>query len=394
MSFFPSIPRFLAAAACLAAALPAAVPSARADDPSTAPPSGMLAPSNAGANAHPGFFEDDGAARSLSVAEERGIAVDAQAIRADQTDVLRKQDEGAADALLSTDNSFTEDMDRWHERIFRWLDNSIRTFDLKLGTTNAAYGHELSSFSLGLLLRAGGRGDDGSSDAKVSASADLALPGLERRLHLVADNLGRDDLPGIDPMKKEDDLRIGVRSAWDSFFGERWDVGGGLRWRGNRPVGYVDVEWHWSAPLGPGTLRFRPRGVWYSDDGFGQNASIVWTTPTDRRAILQIVSAETGKESQSGLHLEETIRLAFPLLGEGCGWLLEGSVFPHIRDERRTFLDNSRLSATWRAALYRKWIYYTLTPQVDFAVEDSHEPKASLRLGLEILFGGETDPLL
>lgn len=398
MPSFPSIPRFLAAAACCLAALLFAAPAARAAaGDSTAPPPGALAPSPPPAAAEkdtPGFFKDDGAARSLSVAEERGIDVDTKAIRAEQSKVLREQDEGADEDLVSAENRYTETMDQWHDRIFRWLDNTTRTLDLKFSSADVAYEHELSSFALGLLLRAGGRGDDGDFDFKVRAGADLALPGLEKRLHLIADNLGRDDLPGLDPMAREDDMRVGLSSTWDSIFGERWALGGGLRWRSSGPVGYVDLDWRWSAPLGPGTLRFTPRVVWYSDDGFGQNASLVWTTPRDKKAVLQLVSAETGKESQSGYHLEETVRLAFPLREKGCGWILQASAFPHIRDERRTFVDNWRLSATWCSAFYRKWIYYTVTPQVDFAVEDDHAPKPSICLGLDILFGGETDPLL
>ena len=52
------------------------------------------------------------------------------------------------------------------------------------------------------------------------------------------------------------------------------------------------------------------------------------------------------------------------------------------------------VNATWRAPLYRRWIYYHVTPQVDFAAEDDHDPKPSLRFGIEILFGRETKDIL
>jgi hypothetical protein len=42
----------------------------------------------------------------------------------------------------------------------------------------------------------------------------------------------------------------------------------------------------------------------------------------------------------------------------------------------------------------RKWIYYTITPQVQFPKEDEYEPRPSLHIGLEILFGGRMGDLL
>ena len=160
------------------------------------------------------------------------------------------------------------------------------------------------------------------------------------------------------------------------------------------PVGYVDLEWHWSHDLFGGTLRFAPRGVWYSDDGFGEDAALVWTGPRTGRVVWQLLSAETAKESTSGIHLEETVRLAVPMHAPGSGWLFQASMFPHLHEEDHTNFDDFVVNATWRAPLYRRWIYYHVTPQVDFADEDGHDPKPSLRFGCEILFGREPDELL
>ncbi len=57
------------------------------------------------------------------------------------------------------------------------------------------------------------------------------------------------------------------------------------------------------------------------------------------------------------------------------------------------YWDDSLLNVTWRGALYRKWIYYTLTPQVEFPKEDDYHPKPSFRIGLEILIGGKSETL-
>jgi hypothetical protein len=362
------------AAAFAAIAVFCTVPAAAlaASGGSTAPPEGMLV------------------LPARQAPENRGVEVDAEAIRDDQTRIIREENAGAGDALYTGDNGFTETIDRWHANAFRWLDDAIRAIDLRFASSGTAYEHGISSYSVSFLGRVGGRGHDGKSGAKARFRAALALPGLERRVHLVVDNAGRDELPDDDPMNRESDLRVGIQSAWKS----RWKLGGGARWRHSRPVGYVDLERPWSHALAGGTFAFVPRGVWYTDEGFGQNAAVSWTSDRTRHTIWQFVTAESTRESFSGFHLEETVRVAFPHHSKGCGWILQASAFPHAKDRGRTFFDDWIVNATWRDALYRKWMYYTVTPQLDFAEEDDHEAKPSLRIGVEILFGRETRDLI
>jgi hypothetical protein len=52
------------------------------------------------------------------------------------------------------------------------------------------------------------------------------------------------------------------------------------------------------------------------------------------------------------------------------------------------------VNLTWRDAVYRKWIYYTITPQLEFPREDDYQPRPSIRVGLEILFGGSIGHLM
>jgi hypothetical protein len=266
--------------------------------------------------------------------------------------------------------------------------------DFRLGLQNSEYEHELSSFVLSLSGRAGGRSNKRDYDSKVRFRASIALPSIEDRFRLVVDNLGRDDLPGTDPMLREDEFRLGVSSSWKSFFGNRWDIGGGIRFHRFNPIGYVDLTWDWSADWANGTLNFDPRGFWYTDDGFGQDASFSWTSDRNCHTIWQLLTAETTKEHDSGLHLEETLRVAFPLHGKGCGWILRASLFPNLEDGGHTFFDDIVLNITWCDALYRRWMYYSITPQVDFAVEDGHAAEASLRIGIIILFGREIGDIL
>jgi hypothetical protein len=39
------------------------------------------------------------------------------------------------------------------------------------------------------------------------------------------------------------------------------------------------------------------------------------------------------------------------------------------------------VNLTWRDAFYRRWIYYTITPQIQFPKEDEYEARPSIRFG-------------
>ena len=273
------------------------------------------------------------------------------------------------------------------------MDNAVRTVDLKWLAEEAPYEPELSTFRLRLYSRFGGRSSDQSSDFKIRFRGDVALPGLERKLHLVLDNAGRDSLPGTDPMKKESDPRLGITTMFEDLSGGDLSLGGGLRWRDSHPVAYVSLDWRWERKVGVGLFCLNPRVFYYTDDGLGQQTVVSWTRQLGAKTYFQSRTAERTSESRDDVEFEQSLRFAWLRSGRGRGWVAQGSVFPHIRSSD-WYWDDSLINLTWRDAVYRKWIYYTITPQIQFPKEDEYEPRPSLHIGLEILFGGRMGDLL
>lgn len=292
-------------------------------------------------------------------------------------------------------NRFTRWLDRTHDSIFRRLDNAVRRVDTMWLTEDIhPYSYELSTFKLRLLTRIGGRSNEGNSEYKVRFRADLALPGLERKLHVFLDNAGRDALPGQDPMEREDDTRLGVRTLWKNLRHSPLSLGGGVRFQSAKPVAYADIETEWKRSAFGGMLRLAPRGFWYDNvDGLGQTTVLTWTRQLDERKWFQIRTAERSTENTDGLEMEQTFRFASLRVRQGRGWVAQASAFPHYKHSEWK-LDDLMVNFTRRAPLYRNWIFYTLTPQVDFPREDDYQPRPSLRIGLEILLGGEIGDLL
>ena len=359
------------------------------------PPPGFLK-----ATEKPGYFAQGGEARGITVAEERGIAFDIQATRQAQDAALAEQAKGEEEALVGArEEGAWAWLDEAHDAAYRLMDNLVRTLDLSWTRKGDSYETDLSTFLFGAMVRAGGRGKEGNSDAKAKVRADAALPGLERRFHLILDNAGRDSLPGSDPMEKESDLRVGIKSVWKTWVGADFDLGGGLRLRSGKPVGFVEgsLEWEWEAM--EGNVWLKPQVFWYTDERFGQETVLGWRRyfGAERRWGVELRSAEKGSEADSDFQLEETARGAW-MHGEKRtrGWIVQTSVFPRLDNggKHHTRVDDWLASLTWKDALYRRWMFYSLTGQLDFGREDDYHARGSVRLGVEILFGGEARPLM
>jgi hypothetical protein len=324
---------------------------------------------------------------------ENRLKLDPAKVLAVQMQALGHQREAYEDERPRKGGRLTEWLDRMHETVFCRLDSAVRRLDTWGLREGSDYKYKASTFKLSSLMRAGGRGDEKEFDFKVRFNARLALPRIERELYLFIDNSGRDQLPGSDPLEQESDTRLGLHTVRQFIKESEIDVGGGVRLRSSGPVAYGDVEWRWENPLLGGSLNLTPRGYYYSDEGFGQMTTLTWTKPVGDNRALQFRTAERSSEATHGLEFEQTVRLAWYRSGRKRGWVVQGSVFPHLKSSD-WYWDNALINITWRDALYKKWIYYSLTPQVEFAKEDGYSPQPSLRIGLEILFGGQLRDLM
>ncbi len=367
--------------------------------PAYQPTSHDTAPAAKPTDTAPGYLADSGEARGRAVAAERGIDFDIDEVRTAQNAALAEQARDDDSAWFAPDSfAFLPYLDTLHDHTFILLDNLIRILDLSWTIPGVDYHAELSSLALTPMFRVGGRGDDGDFELKLKLRADTALPGLERRFHLIVDNAGRNTLPGTDPMTRKEDWRLGIRSAWDTWTDAKFDLGGGLRFRSHKPVGYGEASLEWDWALADGDLCLVPSVYYYTDTHWGQDVHIAWRRwfGPDGRWGVELSSAEEHSEHSKAFEFEHTVKLAYAQgLYKSRGLLLQASLFPTIPvGHDNLYLDDALVSLSWKSAVYRRWLYATLTPQVDFADEDDHRPHFSFRAAFEILFGGKTRRLL
>jgi hypothetical protein len=320
--------------------------------------------------------------------QEDRLKLDTTKVLTLQMQALGAQNQGETECALRRRTGFTCGLDEYHERLYRLMDDTVRWVDTRWLSKDMPYDYELSTFKLSLKTRVGGRGNEGDFDFDVRFRADAELPGLEKKLHLFVDNAGRHALPGSDPLRQEDDTRLGVRAMWRTLRNSQLDLSTGLRFRSSMPVVFADLSWEWRRDLGRWQVRLNPSAYWYSDDGLGQTTELTWTRPIGDRKVFQIRTAENSGEDMDGVGFEQTLKFIWFRSGRKRGWVAQASVFPQLVSSEWVW-DNALVNVAWRDALYRKWIYYTIAPQVDFPQEDDYEARPSLRVGLEILFGGE-----
>jgi hypothetical protein len=336
---------------------------------------------------------EDAAAKDATGEEAARFVPDADAVRELQMDAMGRPSRDCAEMAQWTWGKRADWLDLAHEYVYCRLDNAVRwvdTFGLKQG---AEYEYEPSAFRLNLFMRAGGRGQEKDFDLKVRFNAKMAFPRLEKDWYLFVDNTGRDSLPGSDPLERESDTRIGVSRARSFIRDTHLNFSGGVRLRSTGPVLWGEVRWPLFKNVLGRNLEIEPSVFYYSDVGAGQLTSVTWTRPIGERQALQLVLAEKSTESTDGLEFEQTFRYALYQADRTRGWVFQASVFPHLKSSE-WYWDNAVVNLSWRDSIYRKWIYFTVTPQLDFAKEDDYDPEPSLRMGVLILFGGQAGDIL
>jgi len=211
------------------------------------------------------------------------LQIDSNKVAQMQRQALNAQGD-STDSFIQRQNRVTHWMDEFHAMWYCRMDNAVRLVDTKwLKKDGQPYDYELSTFYLRVLSRVGGRSQDDAFDFKVRFSGDVALPGLEDKLHLVLNNVARDTLPGQDPLDQERQASVGVRTMWRSIRNSELSLGGGLRWRSNVPVVYGELDWRWHKDIMGGK---RCMGSWTGDGTtISWGESSVWI-PVDSGSVM------------------------------------------------------------------------------------------------------------
>jgi hypothetical protein len=240
--------------------------------------------------------------------------------------------------------------------------------------------------------------DDGTLAYGNNLRADLSLPHLKKRLRsirIVLENAGR-SLNGGEPNAatapgQEDGGRADAAVRWTLLETLRSsiDVGAGILF--DLPPGLVArTRFRIARELGSVALaRVASSGFWNTRDGLGFNASLALERPLVNRLLLRWstgtlrTQVSSGWESSSELALLATLspRTGLTLLGSASG-----------QSKPDLVLQTWRVAARLRTALYRRWVYGEIEPEVRWPLDADGDRRATPAVMFRVELQFEDDP--
>lgn len=269
-------------------------------------------------------------------------------------------------------------IDRVYDRVTRFFNQRVRAVDSYFAQHEPLEPERESQLRVRLFVDS----DRHRTELYPRISADLQMPTLERRLDLYVQNVTRNVLPGSDPAKEEESLQIGARG--DLFRGGRWaitrDLGVGFS---HGLTLFAEVaghyRWYWGQWEGVATQTV----FWNRDDDFGGLSRLVLDRKLAAAVYLRLQSAARYTQDNGYWRTSQVAKVGW-VIDEHTRYLI-GSIA--VLGKSR-LVDEYRSELTYRARVYRPWIFVELTPYLTFPRQHGFESTPGVRVGLDLFFGG------
>lgn len=229
--------------------------------------------------------------------------------------------------------------------------------------------------------------DGPSLKLDIDLKSDINLPKTKKRLGVFLDTTAPDELPGYEPDEGENNLYAGLRTAIGRSslpFGT-FRVGVKVR---VPPVAYTELLFRHHMTWRQLLILPQLKGYWFSDDGFGEIATLTLECLPTANTLANSVTAVKWGETTDGIEWEQSFLFGYRTgrdfkrspqsISVKCG------VFGHKRGTN--IIDLYRVSLLYRKAIYKKWLYFEVGPELDFKNENDWDPSPSIRIAVDMLF--------
>lgn len=281
-------------------------------------------------------------------------------------------------------------LDLGHDFVNEKLDFGVEAVDAwMLDDDRPRQSRKKSRFFLAVDTRFVEEADGGHTLAiRPTVDAKLYLPNLEKQIKLALTSNAVDEKPGADPFDREEGLNLGVET--DELILRRTKFKLGIR---SSLDAYVSLSWRpeWRHA----GWRFMPeaRAYYRTDKGEGLVASLGMSHAIkDRFRIAYLPSLEDGRETDWKLEWLQNLAVAY---------IFEGTQEDRHRalsmgiSSRGTWNDGARsyrwTPISYRAPLYKKWLYMEVGPEIAWREDDGWEPVPTVRFAVSSLFWGTAE---
>lgn len=236
------------------------------------------------------------------------------------------------------------------------------------------------------------------TEFKVKVSLRLSLPQLENRLQLFVSNKP-DDIDTTDsaipsPEDRDEDrsLAVGLRYYAKETEKHNLSLSGGLRYRDDSPVAYVQPRYRYFKSLSHWDLRFIEKLSWYTDTGFESRSDLQLERLFSQRLFFRTLTRLDWYEEEDGVFPQLSFLLRRPLDENRVLAFQMDNYFETEPDPGLDEWESTVFRFAYRRRVWRKWLWFEIEPQVAFRRDDDYSATPGLRLKLEGDFGKGSIP--
>jgi hypothetical protein len=292
----------------------------------------------------------------------------------------------AADELPSTGET---KIDEWHDLLAdsvvgssEWLDSFFLddNYSSEANTTRATI--SVSSFT------EQGEG----TDTRARFRLRLRLPRLENRAMLYisgsgdefdSSNSSVEDINQARSGSDDESLSISLRRFFRDDERINTSIGGGVRFRSSKVVGYVEPRYRYFRSFDAFDARFVQRLRWYTDVGLESRTELQLERPVFDNWFFRSTSAAEWFEDEDGLFPRQVLEWSRVIDDQR---VLSYSASGFFETEPQNVLSSAVIGARYRQQIWRRWLWFEVAPQVSFPRENDYDATAGLFLKLEAEF--------
>lgn len=280
-------------------------------------------------------------------------------------------------------------LDAAHDEISKQIIGTAMRFDQFFGDERSGEEKQTTEINIFTALKVT-QGDAPEWTFPINLNVDL--PRLKNRFQVMLETLLEESDEGdlaTDKKIEPTDLKVRIRYKIFQQAMESVSFDGGIKVNPDQldtkaldPFGILRIRR--TSNWDPWALRLTQFLSWYQSDGF----SAVSRFDLDRRFRTKTFVRISGKaeyaESMQGIHAEQVVILRQQLSRKralGMEFKMTGRTSPAIQTDLYT------VNLAYRRRVYRKWIFGSLTPEIQFDREDRFKAAPSIKGQLELHFG-------
>lgn len=239
-------------------------------------------------------------------------------------------------------------------------------------------------------------GQGGNRTFNFEGKAKLDLPATEKRFHFVIESNPEKKISGevkkdqpattkaeVTPPPEQYAASLRYEKAEESPWYYSTDAGLKFQFP---PDPFVRGRISYGIPVGSWRMKISENPFWFKTIGLGTTTQLDWEYIISKPLLLRITSTATCYEYPQNCDLRQDFTV-YHTLNERSAWLYQASVIGITEPEAQETA--YVLLARYRYRLHRDWVYFEVTPQLNFPKADGFKHEASLLFKLEMLFGGK-----